>query len=238
MIIHGKRTPSILSLAERLQDCNVSIRWGGNQIEGAINGQCRILDGLEQLEVLKSKNIPVPHFTTNKDEVRQIVESFDFQVYFGRKLNHSQGKDIRVSDLPRLRGQRKWYNSDYFVRFYDSLSEWRFHVFNDKSIARGKKVFTLDGQEPQYPIRSRRNGYKMVHNIEPPSLMRKIAKEAVKAIVYDLGAVDILELNNGCEEDNRDRYCVLEVNSRPGLKDNYTLSAYESAFRNYYTNNV
>lgn len=225
MIIHGRETPSILRLAERLEDVDVEIRWGGREVIGALNGLCYLASGDEQLDALKTHEIPIPEYTTNILEAMEWDED-DGAIVLGRNKTHSQGRDIRFNNRRRQRGHRHWDDSDYFTKWLPSISEWRFHIFNGKSIARGKKVWSLEGPEPEQPIRSRKFGYRMVHNQTPPKGLRKLAKRAVEALGYDFGAVDVLELQDGSG-------CVLEVNSRPGLSSPLVLDAYEKAIREY-----
>lgn len=93
-------------------------------------------------------------------------------------------------------------------------------------IGRGKKVWVGEG-EPQGLakfVRSRRNGWHLEHKSEPPKGVRTAAKTAVKALGYDFGAVDLLVREGG-------EVVVLEVNSAPALRDDYTWTAYTNAIR-------
>ena len=224
MQIHGHRSGSILTLAERLSDCPVALRWGGNQVSGAINGAASILDGLSQLVALKAAGVPVPEFTTNAADATG-------GLWLARKRDHSQGKDI-IPVGTVIRRRRKWQDSDFFVRYISNVArEWRIHVVDGLSIARATKVWAGSGTEPTTApiIRSRRLGYHMRHDIKSPKLVRETAKAAVKAVGYDLGAVDLLELTDGS-------VVVLEVNSRPAIRDEYTLAAYAAALRAHHEN--
>jgi hypothetical protein len=221
MIIHGLRTTSILALADRLQDVNVAVRWGGDCVPGALNGECHLLNGLEQLEAFKDAGLTCPEFFTDKWQARHMAA--DGKILFGRRFNHTQGRDIRISSLPRQTGHRRWYNSDFFTVYVPSIAEWRFHIFQGKSILRANKI-SPPGQDRQFMIRNRRNGYRYRYDIVPKKELREAAKQAVECVGYDFGAVDLLETENG--------YCLLEVNSRPGLKDEITLTKYEQAIRN------
>jgi|SRR5579859_161272 len=223
MQIHGHRSGSILVLEQRLQDCPIQLRWGGNRVAGAINGQAAILDGLDQLQVLQAASIRVPEFIVNQDY--SIPMPAD-GLWLARKRNHSQGKDIIPVGL-KIRGRRSWQRSDFFVKYIPNVArEWRFHILAGKCIARATKVWAGDGPEPTDPpiIRNRHLGWHMRHDIKPNKLLRETAKAAVIAVGYDLGAVDLLELANG-------EAVVLEVNSRPAIRDEYTLAAYEAALR-------
>lgn len=225
MQIHGHRSGSILTLAERLEDCPVAVRWGGDQVAGAINGRTHLLDGLEQLQTLQSKGVRVPEFIVNPDY--SIPMPTD-GLWLARQRNHSQGKDI-IPVGAKFRGRRKWQASDFFVKYVEGVvREWRFHVVAGRCIARATKVWAGVGDEPTNApiIRSRRLGWHMRHDIKPNKLLREVAKSAVEAVGYELGAVDLLELANG-------EAIVLEVNSRPAIRDEYTLAAYEAALRAY-----
>lgn len=223
MRIYGKKTPSIKALASRLADVDVKIRWGGPQVPGALNGDCYVMNKLEQLVDFTEKDIPVPEFTEDVEVASKWIR--ERHPAFGRKLNHSQGRDIQIVVGADLR----WMNSDFWTKFVKSVGEWRFHIFNGKSIARGKKVCETP-MEAYAPIRTRAFGYRLVHNVEPPKGLRTLAKRAVEAVGYDFGAVDVLELADGSG-------VVLEVNSRPGLKDPYTLDKYEKAIRLWHNDN-
>lgn len=229
MRIYGHRTGSILELERRLADCNVSLRWGGPQVAGAINGQVQLLDGLQQLQILQTKGIIVPTFSTQSAVCEQLEG-----LWLARKRNHTQGKDIipcTLRGVQRVKGRRNWRDSDFFIKYIPAVREWRFHILNGQSIARGLKVIVDNYPHAQavaeftHPIiRSRRLGWHMEHTTVPSKVVRAAAKAAVAAVGYDLGAVDLLELADGSA-------CVLEVNSRPAIRDEYTLTAYEQAFR-------
>lgn len=228
MQIHGHRSGSILVLAERLTDCPVSLRWGGNQVAGAINGQAHILDGLDQLNTLQAAGVPVPEFIVNPDYSIPMPTG---GIWLARLREHSQGKDI-IPVGTRIRRRRRWQDSDFFVKYVENVvREWRIHILNGHSIARGLKYYTgLRNDAGPIPemvapiIRSRRLGWHIRHDVKPPKGLRDVAKAATTAVGYDLGAVDILELSDGS-------FVTLEVNSRPAIRDEYTLSAYERAFR-------
>jgi len=222
--IFGKQTESIVALAARLPDVEVGVRWGGPNVPGALNGG-RLLDGWEQLEALHAAGVPHPAYSNELQDALDTVRAGG--VVMGRRTDHTQGKDIRFSDRPRVRGQRKWQNSDYFVEWEQSIREWRFHIFRGESIGRGLKVcgdLGLTGWGAR--IRSRRLGWTLDHKPKPDKALREAAKAAVAAVGYDFGAVDLLELTDGMP-------CVLEVNSRPALRDEYTLSCYAEAIRKY-----
>src|SRR5665213_836250 len=227
MRVYGNRTGSVLELERRLADVDAGLRWGGPQVDNAINGQVHLMDGLEQLRALEAAGLKVPEFTIDPEEALDVNPG---TTVLARKTDHTQGLDIiPVGVCTALR--RNWRHSDYYVKYISDVArEWRFHIFKGRSIARGLKHF-IDGsilpttnQPAGLIIRSRRLGWHLRHDIDPPKGLRTIAKDAVTSIGYELGAVDILELVDGS-------FVVLEIHSRPALGDEYTLDAYREAFR-------
>lgn len=183
-------------------------------------------DSIEQLTLLRDAGVQVPEFTASLPEAENWL--IDEAIVFGRRLRHSQGRDIRIQTLNTSRIER----SQWFSKFIPSTAEWRIHIFEGKSIARAKKYFsgevTLNnpsGQVPAIPIRSRRLGWLMSHKDDPPKGMRSIAKNSVAALGYRHGAVDILFTDAG-------KFVVLEVNLLPAM-DNYTRAAYVAAIRKF-----
>lgn len=178
----------------------------------------------EQLDKFREAGLTVPAFTTCWAVARVWLQSGS--VVFGRKENHSQGRDIIIitHDAIHPRRPRQWW-----CKFVPSTGEWRIHVFDGRTIARAKKEWhpagTLDFHvPPDPPIRSRRNGWLYRHDLEPSEALRTAARGAVAALGYPYGAVDLLETPDGP--------VVLEVNRLPAM-DNYTATAYVNAIRRH-----
>lgn len=221
MRIYGHASGSVLTLAERLADCPIGLRWGGAFAPGAINGEVHLLDGLQQLQALEAAQ--VPHVELITDRLDAELRAAQGVVLLGRKRQHTQGFDIRFSDRNRIRGQRNWLRSEFWTVYNPALAEWRFHILNGKSIARGLKVW-VGGEIPETRIRSRRLGWHMSHTQTPPKALRELAKAAVAAVGYQLGAVDIIQTH-------AEQGLVCEINSRPSIRDEYTLFHYADALR-------
>lgn len=225
MRIHGHNTGSIAALAARLQDVDLDLRWGGQQVPRAINGTIHLLDGLEQLQAFEAAGVPSVPFTLRLPEALDWVE--DGSVVFARKRNHTQGRDIITfgeHTLITAALTRRLTAADFYTRFAASTAEWRIHIFQGQSIARAKKVYTAAGAPALYPIRSRRLGWTMEHTSEPPKDLRDLARAAAAACKYELAAVDVLQTGPKT-------FLALECNSRPALRDEYTLGQYVRAFR-------
>ena len=190
---------------------NKLISWGV-EYPNALNGMRR-LDAVEQLEAMNNAGIKVPEFTTDLHRASEWVR--EGCLVFGRRLFHTEGRDIIG---PR---HRRWPRSEYWVKVIPNIgAEWRIHVFQGRSIARGMKVQTGESWR-KMPVRNRANGWTMVHDPKPPKGLRTLAKAAVEAVGYDFGAVDLLVQEDGTQ-------WVLEVNKAPGL-DQSSAVAYAKA---------
>jgi hypothetical protein len=246
--LNGQPAP-IMQVAERLVDQpNIHLRWGGDFMIGAINGSCPLLNGLQQLQRFTANNVPTVEYTT--DPVIRDQWMLANHIIFGRKLHHTQGKDIVVPGhkgncmrtighvkctCKAARRTAKWLTSDFWVKYIASAAEWRMHILKVPgreqkvvSIARGLKTYSSASKPADNPIiRSRRLGWTLQHTEMPPKGLRQLAKQAMLACGYDLGAVDILVLPDST-------FKVLEVNSRPAVRDEYTIEKYVSALRTNY----
>lgn len=243
MKLIGKiNSPSALALAQALPDWPGIIRWGGGQSPNAIQGQVHLLDGLEQLTAFKAAKIPCPEFTTNYDLA---ITWSKAGVILGRNTNHSQGFDI-IPFGGRLvfanqRIANRFRAKDFWVKAIRNIqSEWRVHIMRSKktgtyySIGMGLKehVAQIKAKPAQagFEIRSRRLGWHLRHDVELPETVRQLAKDAVAAVKYDFGAVDILVGETGP--------VVLEVNSCPAIRDDYTIDRYAKSLVKYYPQGV
>jgi hypothetical protein len=195
----------------------------------------RGISNLEQLRRFASNGVPCPEFTDDINIAYDWV--FDLRTVYGRKAEHTKGKDIVIAShkwtavppsvgghpgsRPMFRIPDTWYERDYWTKLVPNvLEEWRIHVFDGKSIARGLKVNEHGGDLGL--IRNRGAGYIMRHAVDPPKGLRTLAKNAVAACGYTYGAVDLLVTAEGS--------FVLEVNSAPAM-DNYTRGKYVAAIR-------
>ena len=212
--LHGPdRYPSVVVLRHLLA--------GVPEVGTFTLGGAKIL-ATEQLRRFAEAGLVVPEWTTDFNLAWEWVGGGD--TVYGRREEHSQGKDIVVYKLPHgfggARNRYRFHHRDWWCKFVPSIAEWRIHVFDGRCIARGKKVFT--GTPPPGDIRSRRLGWTMVHTLEPSEAVRRAGKAAIAALGYSYGAVDILETVQGP--------VVLEANLLPAM-DAYTATAYVNAIR-------
>ena len=135
----------------------------------------------------------------------------------GRPDSHMKGKGFWLCknwyDVHKARkGTKKKAPATHFMEFVDAPREYRVHVFRDKSIRISEKAHTA------FHVYTT---VKPTHNVDH---IRRAAKQAVKALGLDFGAVDVLADNDNC--------WVLEVNTAPGLGGS-TPRVYAEAFKKW-----
>lgn len=208
MRVVSKTTSASATLLRRLatdsdilNSSELVLHWG---VPGGGLGGTRGLNAVEQLRAMQAANVRVPEFS--------LTRPADPRGWWGRRLIHTQGRDIRDP----VRQPRGFRESEFWVRFILSETEYRYHIFQGRSIARAQKVPgpTLDPTLPpvsRTDIRNRRTGWRLLHKCPSVQGLREVAKAAVAACGYHFGAVDILVTTDGP--------VVLEVNRAPGLDE-------------------
>lgn len=121
---------------------------------------------------------------------------------------------------------------DFYSKKENIVEEYRVHMFRGKSIRAGKKM-----QQPQRPaggaphawIRSFDAGWVIRYDgFQSTKPMRKLAREALKALGLDFGAVDIAKKSDGT-------LMVLECNRAPGVEGG-TIESYAKHIINWVRN--
>lgn len=229
-----KNWPSAKLLREKLEEMpppagELVVSWG-MAMPGVFGGKPR-LNGLRQLQAFSQGGITCPQWTTRPEEVLEWMrttgpswpnstgaETAALPRVWGRKVDHTKGKDIRVP------GQQGFWQRDFWVKVIpDVEQEWRVQCFEGRVIGQGRKVYHGEETRP-YPdrrIRSRDNGWRMTHKDRAPATVQEVASAALAAVGYDFGAVDCFVTAAGVVG-------VFEVNSAPGM-DDYTASRYAAA---------
>lgn len=198
------------------------VRWGASPC-----------DKLQAFSKLRAAGVPTPITTTSLEEAIDWVR-WGLPVW-GRKVRHSQGRDIAKfnASAGRVVGGARWARRDFWVQVLPSTREWRCHVWGSRAFRTGLKVaIGMDralAQGPN-PIRSDRNGWSLCYSnaqldqaCPDRSRIRALAKQACGALGVAGGAVDLLEGPRG-------ELTVLEVNTAPALGPN-TLEAYVEAIQ-------
>lgn len=178
----------------------------------------RTYNKVEQLNAFKAAGVSCPAFTTDPAKVGELGSK---HVFARTLINSTSGRGIvefESGDTPP--------RAPLYTAYIPKKAEYRVHVFNGKAVdvQQKKKKRGFEGDRDTR-IRNVANGYVYVRDgVEPPANMLELAVNAVRALNYNYGAVDIIynEKQNQCY--------VLEVNSRPGLMGT-TLEKYVNAVK-------
>lgn len=117
--------------------------------------------------------------------------------------------------------------ADFYAKREEIVEEYRIHSFLGKSIRAGikKPRRSFDGTVHPW-IRSYDSGWAITYSgFSSTPEMRKLAKDATKALGLDFAGVDLGRTSDG-------RLIVLEVNRAPGIEGN-TVTAYAEAIKNW-----
>lgn len=201
-------------------------------------------NAIGQLTAFRAAGLHTPDFTTDQSQAIRWVQD-DFMI-FGRKLIHTRGNDIILPGRIRLntRGivtgiNSRWLQSEWWSRYIPPTEEWRVHVFDGKTIARGVKI-PVHPPWRKAPVRNIDNGWAFRFDIDPPKGLRKTAKLACEALRYLHGAVDILQVGPnapGASNAQETTFYILEVNRIPALTCPYTRTAWVEAIRKHVREN-
>jgi hypothetical protein len=199
-------------------------------------------DSITQLIRFREAGLRTPNFTTCLAAAMDWVAAG--HTVFGRKLIHTRGNDIVLPGPLRNIATRpynlRWMRSDWWSRYIPPTEEWRIHVFDNQIIARGKKIHSGKSWR-KAPVRNVGNGWTFDFHSDPPKGLRKTAREAVQALGYPAGGVDILQVTStppGGDIPPTNEFYVLEVNRLPALTCPYTLGAWASAIRRKFQTDI
>lgn len=156
----------------------------------------------EALETFRANGIKIPRFTYDCPDYRAV----------GRPDFHSKGRWMYFKgDV-----QRRKHPATHWLEWIDVKREFRVHVVDGKSIKLSEK----------FPVGNFKEGesfFRYVDDCDFKSELRDLAKQAVEALEFEFGAVDIIYDGVHCY--------VLEVNSAPCLTTKSdTLERYVQAF--------
>lgn len=161
-----------------------------------------------ELTRLAAAKVPVPGHSLSKQPG-----------WLARRFKHHEANDL-------LKGLTA---GDYYVEYVPTVREFRVHIFDGRSVRVGMKQPRIPNPHPKF--RSWRSGWHILYDSECQKYItkevRSVAKQAVEALKYDFGAVDIGLRENG-------KAVVWEVNSAPGLEGN-TIKTYAQCFIGKYT---
>jgi predicted ATP-grasp superfamily ATP-dependent carboligase len=176
-------------------------------------------DKIEQFKAFKEHGVSCPAFTTDKQQLSELGT----KTIFARKLiNSTNGRGIVEFNYGE---QQEHPDAPLYTAYIPKKAEYRVHVFNGKviDVQQKKKKREFEAEARNTRVRNCANGYVYTRDgITPPAGMDALAINAVNAVGYQYGAVDIIY------NEKQDKCFVLEVNSRPGLMGT-TLDKYAQA---------
>lgn len=180
------------------------------------------LDKIQQLTRLKNAQVSCPNFTTDRNQ----VGALGGKTVFARTLvNSTGGKGIVEFEVGGNVPAAPLY-----TEYIPKKAEYRVHVFHGEviDVQQKKKKRDFDADARDVRVRNLANGYVYTRDgIVPPAGIGELAINAVNAVGYQYGAVDIIY------NEKRNQCFVLEVNSRPGLMGT-TLDKYADALVKHY----
>lgn len=178
----------------------------------------RSLNKVEQMAAFTEHQVACPPYTTDPAKVGDLGT----KTVFARTLvNSTGGKGIVEVRHPLA---EPLVEAPLYTAYIPKKAEYRYHIFNGEviDVQQKKRKSNYDG-ERDTKVRNLANGYVYCRDgIDPPDGAATLAINAVNALGYQYGAVDIIY------NEKRNQSYVLEVNSRPGLMGT-TLDKYVEA---------
>jgi len=213
------------------------IRWGSridpnaDEVYDRVINPCSAIklcsDKIASLEVMNNydedgRTINVPVFSTDP---YSLIEEYGYPI-LGRKKQHARGTDIKL--VLQERDLRK--RCDYYTVYIPTNREYRIHVVEDEVIRVQGKYLDNPKEQVAY-MRNYATGYRFrTPRMRLHSDRLRMAREAVKCLGLQFGAVDLLVADDGTGY-------VLEVNTAPSCSP-LTLGAYAVAFQKHYCPDV
>lgn len=195
-----------------LGDSSVSYGVGYTGPLPSLNGRCSTHDKEQQTRLLFEGLGPGALTYVSAAEARNWptrgTEGFPF---LSRRTVHSRGRDIGVVLEPWQFVPRLAAGASFFTAYEPSVREFRIWMYRNRHLGSYEKA--LDRPEQFVRVgRNYGNGFSFNHmeadTVTAP--MRELAARAVATLGLDFGAVDMLQRPDGS-------FCVLEVNSAPGV---------------------
>lgn len=190
--------------AKRVKGCLVGLKQG-DLVVGWGKGVPTLPSGVKVLNPKISGNKFVEHQKLLKAGVPvPKLLSGPKEGFIGRSFNHQGGKDLLAGS-----------GHSYWVEKIETTREFRIHILGGVSIRAGMKVPRDEFPNPHPWIRSYDGGWRLSYGSNCQDYLkqslRDAARDAVKALGLDFGAVDVAQRVGGGA-------VVWEVNKAPGLE--------------------
>lgn len=176
-----------------------------------------------------AESVTAPYIVRYTTEKRHTLTWLDAgeTVVCRTKLNGHSGEGIVLATTPE-----ELVDAPMYTLYQKKVREWRVHVVGGRVVLTQRKARRLDVPDEQvnWKVRNHQNGFIYAHKDvgKIPPILGTIAREAVKVLGLDFGAVDVIE-------DKRGSLFILEVNTACGMEGN-TLDQYAKAFNTTYLN--
>lgn len=181
----------------------------------------------------KNPDIPIPRFTTIKNEAAKWITE-DKRTVFARTIlqGHSGAGIVVIANLEEL---DKIPEGTLLVEYVPKKMEFRIHVSSEYGVVavqqkRMKVDFPKD--KVNHQIRNHQNGYIYAREdvvlplVGGKNICADAAIAAIEAVGLDFGAVDLIY------NERREQTFVLEVNTAPGVEGTTSLE-YAGLFKRY-----
>lgn len=207
----GRSAPSARLIAEQDENIRLNrgsrgdINWGRNFANTELNPDISNVTNKRRMrELFRENSVPTPKllYPSVYDMNFVNTEFAHGRKIVGRPDTHMKGRGFwlcrNMDDVRKaLRGTRRKRAATHFMEYIEAPREYRVHIFLGKSIRISEKDHTAFHEYTTI---------RPSHNVDH---VREAAKQAVKAVGLDFGAVDVLADDDNC--------WVLEVNSAPGV---------------------
>jgi len=177
---------------------------------------------LKMRMAFQQAGVPMPKLYSYEAALKATAEG---KKLVGRSTRHMKGRGLWIVDTPERveiawRGNSKKQAATHFMEYVEADKEMRVHIFRGKSIRMTEKKYEgKTGRRRDYTT-VKPTGDKLERK-----RVRRAAKNAVKALGLDFGAVDILVKS--------EQPSVLEVNAAPGLGGTMP-AVYAKAIKEWY----
>jgi len=198
---------------DKVRDRDCIICYGAGRLETqtpTLNAHCSDMTKLEQAVRLQEQ-MPEESLAVFRPDQLEGVR-WPGGVFLGRKTQHTQGKDIRIILEPWQVTAAVQAGTTFFTRYVSSEREFRVWVYRNRHLGTYEKALTRPAEFKTIG-RNYHNGFSFqrIESNNVPEALKVIAKDAIRYLDLDFGAVDVLGTAEG--------YKVLEVNSAPGVQD-------------------
>lgn len=206
---------------------NLIVNWGASEMDGVYDAyilnppsQIRMFSNkLTTFQQLTGRGVPMPGFTTDKEEAASWFEKKGTKVVVCRTLlNGHSGAGIVLADSPK-----KLVDAPLYTTYFPKKFEFRVHFFRafgggmETFIQQKRRKLDVPDDQVNWQVRNHQNGFIYSHQDLDP-IIHKVMDDGLYQLLIDgigrdlhFGGVDVVVKSNG-------EWSVLEVNTACGLE--------------------